>query len=109
MNSCWVKVSYTAYVGSAELRRHERSKHLNLSYPCNNCDYKATDKGSLYRHKRERHEDPEVVQCEDCAFKTKNERSLKNHIKSKHKYQENKNCPPTTDKRLHMILTLIAN
>ena len=30
--------------------------HNNITHPCNICDYKATQKGSLERHKRSVHD-----------------------------------------------------
>jgi len=40
-----------------------------MKYPCGQCEYQATTKGSLYRHKRSVHEGMEYPyrQCEHQA------------------------------------------
>ena len=35
---------------------HFRSNHLGIKYPCNQCDYQATQQGSLQRHIQRKHQ-----------------------------------------------------
>ena len=42
----------------ASLVKHEETKHLGKRYPCEYCDYKATQRGTLKTHRRSMH--PEI-------------------------------------------------
>ena len=38
------------------LDKHRRSVHEGIKYPCGQCEYQATTKGSLDQHRRSVHE-----------------------------------------------------
>ena len=37
------------------LARHNRSKHEGINYDCDQCDYQTTQKSNFTRHKRSKH------------------------------------------------------
>ena len=51
--------------------------------PCEQCDYKATQKGTLLTHIKSNHEGVKYS-CEQCDYKATWKRSLFIHIKSFH-------------------------
>ena len=53
------------------------------SFPCDQCDYEATKKGSLLRHVNSIHKGVKFP-CDQCDYKATSKRGLLNHIKSKH-------------------------
>ena len=53
-------------------------------YPCNLCDYKATQQGSLKKHIESVHEKVKYP-CNLCEYKATEKGHLKRHIKSVHK------------------------
>ena len=44
------------------------SPHEGIKYQCDHCDYKATQKGSLKKHKMSVHEGIKY-QCDQCEYK----------------------------------------
>ena len=48
------------------------------------CDYQSTRQGSLRRHKKSIHEGVQYP-CQICEYKSAHQSSLSDHIKSKHK------------------------
>ena len=38
------------------LKKHKMSVHEEVKYPCNQCEYKAAQKGHLKKHKMSTHE-----------------------------------------------------
>ena len=52
-------------------------------YPCEECDYTATNNGVLYRHKRSDHKN-QVFTCEQCNYTTNRDDSLLRHNRTKH-------------------------
>ena len=43
------------YSSRRDLQRHYRSKHEGIKYPCNQCNYQATQKGDLKKHTQRKH------------------------------------------------------
>ena len=52
----------------SNLLRHKESKHEGVKFPCDQCDYKATEKGSLLKHIKSIHEGVKI-HCEQCDYK----------------------------------------
>ena len=65
------------------LRQHIKSIHEGKQYPCVKCDYKATERGSLRQHIKSIHEG-ERYPCKKCDYKATQKGSLRQHIKSIH-------------------------
>ena len=61
--------------------------HLGIKYSCDfdNCDYEASHKGDLKRHKEEYHEGLKKFCCEKCGFAARRKYILAKHMKDKHK------------------------
>ena len=49
---------------------HYRSKHKEVKYPCNQCDYQTTTQSSLQVHITAKHSDT-VLKCDSCNYQTK--------------------------------------
>ena len=64
-------------------RKHIESAHGKVKYSCNQCEYKATTKGSLKTHIESVHEKVKYP-CNQCDYKATAKGNLKQHIKSKH-------------------------
>ena len=64
---------------------HIKSKHEGVRYPCDQCDYRATQKSLLLNHIKAKHEGVKYP-CEQCDFKATFKVSLLRHIKSIHKH-----------------------
>ena len=54
-----------------------------VKYPCDKCDYRATEKGHLLTHIKSKHEGVKYP-CDKCDYKATQKGNLLNHIKSKH-------------------------
>ena len=65
---------------------HLKSKHKGVKYPCDQCDYKASYKGHLLTHLKSIHEGVKYP-CDQCDYKATKKGSLLSHIKSKHQGQ----------------------
>ena len=50
------------------LRSHMKSIHEGVKYPCGQCDYKATEKCSLLIHIKSKHEGIKFP-CDQCDYK----------------------------------------
>ena len=44
------------YSNRSTMLKHYRSKHEGIKYPCNQCDYQATEKGNLQKHIQRKHQ-----------------------------------------------------
>ena len=73
------------------LKSHIKSVHEGIRYPCNHCNYQATQKSSLKNHIRSSHEN-NFVTCLKCDFKTKSKNSLYTHKKRVHESKLTFNC-----------------
>ena len=60
------------------------SKHGCVSYSCNCCDYKATQLGSLKKHKYSINANL-IYYCDSCGYEATILDNSKTHIKSIHK------------------------
>ena len=50
------------------LKKHKMSVHIGFKYPCDQCDYKATQKGDLKKHRLSVHIGIKY-QCDQCDYK----------------------------------------
>ena len=50
---------------TVSLLKHKKSIHEGVKYPCDQCDYKATEKGQLLKHMK----CVDKSQCVDCIIK----------------------------------------
>ena len=53
-------------------------------YPCEQCDYKASQKSALKRHVKTIHEKRKDFACGQCDFKTTRVSYLKSHVQFAH-------------------------
>ena len=60
-----------------------RSIHQGIKYPCDQCDYKATQKGDLLTHLKSIHEGVKYP-CDQCDYKATQKCHLLTHSNSKH-------------------------
>ena len=66
------------------LRRHTESKHMHIKHSCEFCDFKASDKTSLKRHKFKLHsEEVKIFACDECPFRTQFKALMNKHLLSK--------------------------
>ena len=54
------------------------SLHESVKYPCNQCEYKATQRSNLKTHKMSVHENVKYP-CNQCEYKATTNSSLKTH------------------------------
>ena len=66
-----------------EQLRHTRSIHKGVKLSCDQCDYKATQKGNLLKHIKAIHEGIKFS-CDQCSYMATRKGSLFRHIKSIH-------------------------
>ena len=66
-----------------DMVRHYRSVHEGIKYPCNQCDYQATQQSHLQTHIAAKHSD-NILQCEFCDYQTKWRNKYYAHKKSFH-------------------------
>ena len=66
------------------LKTHIQSKHEGVKYPCNQCDYQFTDKSSLRKHIQSKHEYIKYP-CNQCDYLAPRQDSLKTHISRRHR------------------------
>jgi len=73
------------YIASnvSDLKKHVKSIHEGVKYPCNQCSSKFTDQSSLRQHIRSIHEGVHYA-CDQCSSKFTKMFKLKQHLKSKH-------------------------
>ena len=65
------------------LTQHIQSKHEGLKYDCNQCDYQATTLSNLTIHIQAKHEGVKHA-CNQCGKQFTMQKSLTRHIQSKH-------------------------
>ena len=65
------------------LKTNIQSVHEKIKYPCYQCDYHATAKGSLKTHVLSIHEKVKY-RCNQCDYQATTQGSLKTHIQSVH-------------------------
>ena len=69
--------------GSKSVLNKKSKHHENISYPCNQCEYVATEKFSLKRHKISKH-DGVGYPCDLCDYAASRPSNLKKHKESSH-------------------------
>ena len=67
------------------------NKVIKMAFTCNYCNTNFSEKRSLIRHIKSKHEATNL-RCEKCEFTTNRKDKLKTHIESKH-YQNKIKCP----------------
>ena len=63
--------------------RHTSSIHKGVKFSCDQCDYKATQKGNLLSHIKAIHEGIKIS-CDQCDYKATQKGNLLSHIKAIH-------------------------
>ena len=76
------KITHTSKVFDT-LRYHKKSKHQNIMYNCDQCDYTATQRGNLNYHIQAKHEGIKYP-CNQCDYELNSKSSLSYHKKAKH-------------------------
>ena len=66
------------------LKTHMQSIHDKIKYPCTECEYQATQKSHLTRHKNNVHLGKYSFNCEFCKKPFKERQTLDFHTKSMH-------------------------
>ena len=61
------------------LKTHQSSRHKGIKYPCDQCNYKASQKGNLKIHKNAVHGGVKYP-CNQCEYKATTKGSLNVHI-----------------------------
>ena len=59
------------------LRFHNQSKHGDIKFDCDQCEYKATTKSNLSVHKLSKHVGI-IIDCDQCVYKATQKSSLSN-------------------------------
>ena len=67
----------------SNLKTHIESKHNGVKYACNQCDYQATKQGNLKAHIQSKHEGVRYA-CNQCDYQALHPSSLKSHIQNRH-------------------------
>ena len=67
----------------SNLQRHIQSQHEGIKYPCDQCDYQATEKNGLQKHNKSKHEGINYI-CDKCNYQATKLGDLRRHIQSKH-------------------------
>ena len=66
------------------LALHAKSIHKGVVYPCNKCEFKATQKGNQARHVKVVHMNIYPVKCDYCEYGCASKHHLEVHVKNKH-------------------------
>ena len=75
--------------------KHEKSKHGNEVFKCEQCNYTNARKDKLQRHIRSKHIEKDI-KCEQCDFVTDRKEALKIHIQAKHTLKKCDECEYST-------------
>ena len=67
----------------SNLQTHIQSKHEGIKYPCNQCDYQATQQSNLQTHIQCIHEGVKYP-CNQCDYQATTQSNLQRHISTKH-------------------------
>ena len=59
-------------------------KVSSIKYACDQCDFQATQKGVLNRHKKSKHEGVRYA-CDQCDYQASRQYALSRHIELTHK------------------------
>ena len=69
-------------VHKSQLKSHTEN-HQGVRYPCNNCDYKATTRGSLKKHCMRSHDGIKYF-CDKCDHISNSQSYLRRHQRTEH-------------------------
>jgi len=72
------------FSNTTNMRTHYNSVHRGIVFPCDHCDYKATQKGHLKAHIQSLHGKTTVCFCNLCDKKFSSKPSLRYHIYNYH-------------------------
>ena len=61
------------------LLNHIKSVHQGVKFSCNQCNYKARQKGHLLRHRKSMHEGVKFS-CDQCNYDATKKNSLLTHM-----------------------------
>jgi len=75
--------------------KHEKSKHGNEVFKCEQCNYTNARKDILKRHIRSKHLE-KSIKCEECDFVTDRKGPLKRHIQAIHTLKKCNECEYTS-------------
>ena len=67
----------------SNLKIHKEAVHEGIRYPCDQCEYSATQKQNLKKHKEIKHEGV-LYPCDQCDYIASLEINLKQHKASVH-------------------------
>ena len=67
----------------SSLYAHQAFKHNGIRHPCDQCQYAATTSSNLKKHKLAKHTIIRL-KCDQCDYKAFDKSSLKRHVASKH-------------------------
>ena len=66
-----------------DLKKHKEAKHEGIRYPCDQCEYSASQKGQLKSHKEAKHLGIRYP-CDQCEYTTAYAVELRKHKEVKH-------------------------
>ena len=67
----------------SKLKKHKEDKHEGIRYPCDQCEYSATQISNLKIHKKTKHGGIRYP-CDQCDLVCASKQTLKRHKESKH-------------------------
>ena len=85
MQSLSIKYSLCEYKATdkGHLKRHVKSIHEGIHYPCSQCDYKAPNKSDFKKHVDNKHNDI-CYSCDQCSCKGTVKGNLNQHVQYEH-------------------------
>ena len=69
------------------MKKHKDSVHKEVRYPCDQCNYAATTRGSLYEHAQSYHEAANF-NCNQCDYTVSTKTNLNKHKEDSHEEKE---------------------
>ena len=75
----------TSFESKFNLKRHEKSQHLDVKIPCPFCDMKFTRSDNLKKHKRSKHKNHDdhkgsTYECNECKSKFSRKNHFERHL-----------------------------
>ena len=75
----------TSFESKFNLKRHEKSQHLDVKIPCPFCDMKFTRSDNLKKHKRSNHKNHDdhkgsTYECNECKSKFSRKNHFERHL-----------------------------
>ena len=65
------------------MKKHEKAKHENEVFECEQCEYKTPRKDKIRQHTRSKHLEKNG-RCEQCKFVTDRNENLERHVNTIH-------------------------